>query len=227
MVPKATRVPIERIIDVDGHERVASSRVARPFDETTRMVCANCNGGWMARLESETKTVFTAMIGNERLALEQPEQQTLAAWALKTAIVIDHAQGHPWQPTDMPDERQYLAATGAPSARVRVWLASCFDGPPAHARLWGTSLSLKSSSADSVSAPVFGATLSLGLMCFQVFYSRAPELPEVFALEERPALTLIWPYRSGFDWSSRNDFANHDFHELAAALPEILRSALA
>ena len=226
MVHKATRVPIDRIIDVDGHERVESSRVGRPFDETTRMVCANCNGGWMARLESATKTLFTAMTGTNPLVLEQPAQQTLAAWALKTAIVLDHAQGRPWQPSAMSDERQYLAAAGVPSAHVLVWLAACFDGPPAHARLWGTSLTLKTAGAEVVNAPVFGVTLSLGPACFQVLYSSVPEMPEAFALEERPALALIWPYRDEFDWGSRNDFANHDFHELSAALPKILKSAL-
>lgn len=226
MLPRTARIPIERVIDVEGQQPVESSRIARPFDETTRMVCAACNNGWMARLENQTKSLFDAMEGTEPLTLEERAQQTLSAWALKTAIVFDHAQGIPWQPTEMADERQHIAETSAPSENVLVWLASCFDAPPAQARLWGTRAALTTTSAKTLEASVLGATFSLGQVCLQVLYSTIPSMLEAFALQQRPAITLIWPYRDPFDWSTRNSFANEDLREFAAAIPTTLRSAL-
>jgi hypothetical protein len=226
MLPADSRLPIERIIDVEGQQLVESSRLTRPFSETTRMVCGPCNNGWMARLENETKSLFDMMEGTGPFVLEKRMQQTLAAWALKTAIVLDHAQGRPWQPTAMADEREHVARTGVPSEHVLVWLASCFDAPPAQARLWGTRAAITMTDGEHGDGHVFGATLSLGHICLQVLYSTIPGMADAHAIEERPAITLIWPFRDAFDWRSRNEFDNSGVQEFAAVMPKVLRSVL-
>jgi len=226
-VPTSTPTPIQRIVELEGQAGFETSWLGQAFSETCRTVCAICNNGWMSRLETATKELFVAMNGGGPLTLDREMQKTLAAWALKTVIMHDLAQVGPWSPTDMPDDLKDLARTGAPSDRVVVSLSSCMDSPPAQARLWGTCVrvhdDLRSSTRD---APLLGATISLGPVCFQVLYSAIPDMPEAFAREERPAITLIWPYRAPFDWTTRAEFLNHDLLDLAEAVPTIVRSAL-
>lgn len=226
-VPAPTPSPIHRVVEVEGQERFESSRLGQAFSETSRTVCASCNNGWMSRLETATKELFVAMTGGGPLILDREMQQTLAAWALKTMIMHDLAQVGPWSPTDMPQELEHLACTGVPTDRVVVLLSSCLDAPPAQTRLWGTSVAVQDDPrSDTREASVLGATISLGPVCFQLLYSSIPDMAETFAREERPAITLIWPYRAPFDWTTRAEFLNHDLLQLAEAVPTIVRSAL-
>ena len=224
LLPVGRRVPVEHLIEVDGETPTRRSFLASGFDETTRKVCAPCNNVWMARLEDRAKPIVQAMSADEPVILDEVAQRVLAAWALKTAIVLDCAQGAPWRPSAMTDEARHLAEAGVPTSNVLVWLSGFLDPPPARARLWGTTVSVVTMSDEPISADIYGATMCLGSVCLQVVYTSAPELPEALAIEARPAINLLWPYRAPFDWSERNSFADDGFEDLAGALPRLLRS---
>jgi hypothetical protein len=199
------------------------SFLANGFAETTRKVCTTCNSGWMAALEHQTKPILEAMAADEPVILDEHAQRILAAWALKTAIVHDCAQGAPWRPSAMTAEATHLAKTGVPTGNVLVWLSGFLDSPPARARLWGTTATVVTMNGERVTADIYGATLSLGPVCLQVMFTAVPEMADAFSIEERPTITLLWPYGSPFDWSERNSFADDGSEDLAAALPKILR----
>lgn len=218
-----TELPVEHVIAVEGEILTRRSFLANGFDETTRKVCTTCNSGWMAALEHQTKLILEAMVTDEPVTLDEHAQRILAAWALKTAIVHDCAQGAPWRPSAMTAEASHLAKTGVPTGNVLVWLSGFLDSPPARARLWGTTANVLTMTGEKITADIYGATISLASVCFQVMYSAVPGMAEAFAIEERPAISLLWPYQAPFDWSERNSFADDGFDDLAAALPKILR----
>jgi hypothetical protein len=190
------------------------------------MVCASCNHGWMARLEADAKPILLSMAAGDPVSLGPEAQRVLAAWALKTAVVHDNAQGKPWRPTPMGAECRHLADTGIPTSNVLVWLSSCLDPPPARARLWGTTATVTTMDGELTAAEAYGATLALGPVWLQMLYTTIPDLPQAFTLEQRPAIALIWPYQQAFDWSERENFTDEGFEDLASALPGVLRSTL-
>jgi len=109
----------------DGFEpEQPESWPVKPFDWTVKTVCSACNNGWMAELESAAKdALFGAAFAGRGRALHRGGQRTLAAWALKTAMMVEQ--------TNVPARRgiprteyAHLRECGEPSESVRVWLGS-------------------------------------------------------------------------------------------------------
>jgi len=71
-----------------GIRQFDRTREVRDFNATVRSICAACNNGWMARLESEAKRVLGPMILGRAALLEPAHQEILARWAVKTALVF-------------------------------------------------------------------------------------------------------------------------------------------
>jgi hypothetical protein len=63
-----------------------------PFEQRVKVVCGDCNNGWMSALEWQAKPFLTSMMLGRRQELRPRIQKLLAFWAVKTALVIDHLQ---------------------------------------------------------------------------------------------------------------------------------------
>jgi len=64
---------------------------------TVRFVCAPCNNGWMSELENRVKPIVLRLLDNTGTNLTVEEQTTLAAWAVKNAMVFEALRiGQPW-----------------------------------------------------------------------------------------------------------------------------------
>jgi hypothetical protein len=62
----------------------------RTFDIEAKVVCADCNTGWMSDLEAETKPLLAnPMMYGSDLAMSATQQRTIALWAMKTAFVLE------------------------------------------------------------------------------------------------------------------------------------------
>jgi len=64
-----------------GRRRKAHARV--------RYLCVTCNGGWMSDLENRARPTLNAMMSDFTLRLDAAEQQLVAAWCIKTAMVFE------------------------------------------------------------------------------------------------------------------------------------------
>src|ERR1043165_4008384 len=55
-----------------------------------RQVCEGCNNGWMADMEKETKPILMPMLvgPQSHIQLTVPDQEKLAIWAYKTALMV-------------------------------------------------------------------------------------------------------------------------------------------
>ena len=77
---------------VDGVPMVRRRRKVVSYNtERVRGICADCNNGWMSRLESAAKPILTPMILGEPVTLSTADQQVVAAWATKTALVLEYS----------------------------------------------------------------------------------------------------------------------------------------
>lgn len=84
-----------------------------------RVVCKECNNGWMSDLESKhAKPVLTPLITGEVLGIPitQQEARSIALWIFKTAVIIDEAS-HRKTPL-VCSAHQGLVATSWHYARV-------------------------------------------------------------------------------------------------------------
>jgi hypothetical protein len=96
----------------------------KPFDLTVKAVCGSCNNGWMAQLESDSKeSLFSSAFAGRGRSLHRGGQRTLAAWALKTAMMVEQTNASVRRGIPRA-EYAHLRARGEPSERVRVWIAS-------------------------------------------------------------------------------------------------------
>jgi hypothetical protein len=92
-----------------------------------RSVCRTCNSGWLSGLEGETASLIKPMLSGLAMELHEAQQQTLAFWAVKTAVTMQEANrsiGLPIPPEQI--EALYHAHPTRPRVlpnQVMVWLA--------------------------------------------------------------------------------------------------------
>lgn len=90
------------------------------FQHKAKVVCADCNNGWMASLEGEVKPLLTSLIALNSLSLGRYEQDLLAFWAQKTLLMLNQAVPGDLKITD--DLYQDLYLKKAASKKVLVSL---------------------------------------------------------------------------------------------------------
>ena len=96
------------------------SRPGKPATLTVRAVCAECNNGWMSRLEEEAKPYLESMILGNGRTYHGTGRTLIATWFVKTALVA----GSKFPPPLPRAFYEQLYATGQPSDTTRVWLGA-------------------------------------------------------------------------------------------------------
>lgn len=79
-------------IGTDGN-RTARSHPQRRPEVVVKAVCEDCNNGWMSKLEVEVRPFLEPMVRGEQVRLTVGDQVTLARWAAKVAVLLDHYEG--------------------------------------------------------------------------------------------------------------------------------------
>ena len=76
------------------------------FSRAVKFVCAECNNGWMSRLEMAARPIFEPMMpGTRRVTVHPWEQRTLAFWIVKTAMTLQLS--HPTRQSDAIPSAHY------------------------------------------------------------------------------------------------------------------------
>lgn len=105
-----------------GSEGALEFPSGNKIDLKVRRTCEQCNTGWMSDLEHAAKPIIEPMIRAEQTLLGPREQEVVARWATKTAMMLDLVG--PGQQEIPPEHLLHLFETGNPPANVRVWLAA-------------------------------------------------------------------------------------------------------
>jgi hypothetical protein len=75
-----------------GRPPVSRERPGPVITKQIRIVCGNCNNGWMSRLETQVKPIILPMIQGTGGALDAVSQELLARWISMKAIVTEYSQ---------------------------------------------------------------------------------------------------------------------------------------
>lgn len=178
-------------------------------------VCSECNNGWMSQLESEAKPVLSPMILGGAVTLTATQQQKIAAWFTKCAMVFD-SMGKGEIFYDALD-RHHLRNTSDPVLdSTRIWLGMYSEpngirASENHRTLMKTNLSRR-----PIKIHVF--TMSIGHLVLQLTSLKMvhiEDLPESTLSTKGPpmieALVLIWPANlQGVQWPPSISFNDTD-----------------
>lgn len=120
LIPPATRRIGRTFADRTDLGGAAAQKVAGIGVGKVRAVCRDaCNNGWMKRLEDRAKPVLHPMIKDSDLSLDATAQETVGAWAFKTALMLTVM----YTKLPSPRLRQSISRDGGPSPTSVVWLS--------------------------------------------------------------------------------------------------------
>jgi hypothetical protein len=54
----------------------------------TKRVCHECNTGWLARIESQARPVFTALLDGSAVRISETDRWIIARWFNKTILTF-------------------------------------------------------------------------------------------------------------------------------------------
>jgi hypothetical protein len=218
-----TRIhPYHRFVVQDDHEDEHDTWDQPANSMTAKVVCASCNNGWMSDLEGAAKPMLEPMLGDHGRLLHQGGQETLAAWALKTAMMVDQTNT-PRRRVIGPDEYRHLHENGRPSSRIRIWLAS-YTGRSyiTLGGTWGIDADKDASDPDRGQRDMWAATILMGAGVFQIFGTHiTPLLDDVDA--GAPWVHRIWPYVGSHTWNHQPSLDDQTLWVFAEGLLHQLR----
>lgn len=196
------------------------THLTRALDHVIKMVCKQCNNGWMSELEGAAQPVLTPMIQGRRATLSLVEQRIVARWAAKTITLACLAL----TPPVAVDGRQlrWLAERPEAPPNVRVWVAA-YRG-----RSWGCrqdhyrlGVALTGNPASDPTVDIF--TLCVGHLVMQsairpfdlddMRIEAAPHLASLAQQVWPPTMfACVWPPPGSLDDVQYNQYARPHSH---------------
>jgi hypothetical protein len=183
-----------------------------------RIVCHECNTGWMHLLEDETIPVLGPRLGPVALPITVAEQLTLAFWAAKTAIMLQGANRKLGRPIPREHiETIYDARDLRPCVlpgQITVWLAK--HRGPSVGLAYLVAFSVEPGSLRPVAeGHRYWVGLRIGTVAFHILgHTLRPSDAQV--VSQPPGLVQIWPVGlHQIEWPPQRTFDDHQFEELA------------
>lgn len=211
----------------ENKKHLGSEKTERQGDLTTkklRVVCQQCNSGWMSFLESSVKPIMIRMLALEAMVLKPVEQELLARWFTMKAIVGEYAsKGLNSTPTV---DRVAFKNNNTIPAYFAVYIGTHNEEADS---AWLRSSNTLSRSPAALSLPLEGVsrnTQSIAFICgalfIYVFAVRVEGLMPVDILK-LPQLTRIFPMQSNIViWPPKNTLTSIDMGRIAYALDDML-----
>jgi hypothetical protein len=185
------------------------------FDSKVKRVCGKCNNEWMSELEGRAQPILTPMIlGQQRAIILSPaDQQILARWAFKTALMSEFAS--PKQEVGIRTYEGFYQHRRPPDQCV-IWTAA-YSTTTTAARVHrllitlGTVDTKKDDAITAQDSPGIVITFNLFKVIFQVALyegARRTTLPDSHSLVQR-----IWPVDGPLVWPAKGNALSHEAFE--------------
>lgn len=166
----------------------------------SRSVCKACNSGWMSRLEQATKPILEPLIlfnpssPADRRVLSAGDQEVLATWAVKTALVLNETYTSGKQ-VIAQSEYDYLRENGKPPPNYRIYT----NGAISDFGRFHAAYPLD----DTITRQRvgYGILILIGKIVFQVV--RRTQDRGTLTGVDLNAYDRIWPVRGPLDWPSK------------------------
>lgn len=182
----------------------------------TRLVCHDCNTGWMSRLEGRSAPLLTPMIEGHPTTLSQDEQLIVATWATKTAMVLELAIDKPGH-FSAEDCRLVMPPHDRPPGYLRIF-AAAVEGL---IRPWDAGALVAHVQGGGQDILVHIYTLQINMLVLQVIRPDPP--PSVYgALNSIPTARgheiPLFPPVDGFFWPPKESLSNETLNQYRARI---------
>lgn len=174
-------------------------------------VCEQCNCGWMADMETTARQVLAPMFAGVRTRLRPGMQRVLAAWVLKTTMMLEQADAavhaipavhyHHLNRTKEPPPSIRIwvgvrGALGIPAVVMKGSIQNASDVPGMRPDVWPQGLP-----SDE---RIYRTTLCIGQVAFVTTGHNVSALPKMSMTPQQPAgpetLHRIWPTGPLWTW---------------------------
>jgi len=195
---------------------VLKVRAAAPLRLKARVVCARCNNRWMSRLEAAAQPILRTLIRGLPSSLTPDNQETLAAWSVKTAYMFRYAV-RPVRPVPQPWRDMFYADRSLPPS-THVWFGRY--GGDAVCRAWTTPLILKVPSRPHESREGELFTLALGQAVMQVAFIDYDGLQGTIVPPDgaERLIMQIWPTCGSQHWPPPMAFTDTGLEDYSRSL---------
>lgn len=164
------RYPSSELAHVEAERGGISLKPWRDANPNIRVkrVCASCNNGWMSSLEDAASKIISPLFNPRQQKINARSLPLLAAWAVKTAMVLESlVPENSWFYSE--PERKQLRLTKTPPQQSFVWLAACVEQETIYAEAHYLADIQKSPGLRG-----FTVTLAFGLLAVQVLSFKLP-----------------------------------------------------
>jgi hypothetical protein len=104
---------------------------AKGLEVKVRRACVGCNTGWMSKMERAVKAVLLPLVRGQVNQLAHADQQFVATWAQKTAMMLQFTSIHKTGIVIVPSLYQELYAHPArPAGSLVAWIGQETQQPP-------------------------------------------------------------------------------------------------
>lgn len=197
-------------------DRYGSQQIIIPDPEiTVKSVCGICNNGWTSDLEAANFPITGSMLNDLSITLDREQKEKVAAWCVKTAIVLDSTR--PKGAGDrfyLKDECLKVRESLMIPPKTWVWIGRIESK---HLLALGTDTRYSRNHRQGPHTLSSVATLVVGDFVAQVITQRGlPKFADVDIPETQPKgenwqthLTQIWAIqRDWITWPPKDSFTN-------------------
>jgi hypothetical protein len=197
VLPRWLKVALDPTVRRHRYIRVSNGTVRQhdstPLDAQVKIVCSDCNSGWMNQLEEDVRRFLPDLIQGNPCVLDTEAQRALASWSLKTMLMLQYT--HPAEVrvipvSDITRFHEVREPTSSMLGRMGFMNYPPDDSVPLVDTL------CQGYGIAETGAMAWISTLKIGCMVVQVL--RAPEVAEGFRAS--PALRPVWPPHDTIEW---------------------------
>jgi hypothetical protein len=186
-----------------GSETIAFRRERQGAANTLKIkvVCTDCNNGWMSALETAVKPVLIPLMTDGLITLNSAAKITLVEWITLKMLVAEHVE-HPGVPADpifeQPVRTDFMKSRAIPEG-IRIWITRQ-KGRRWHTGFFRYGTTLARSLTPDPPEPQPGApknvqacTWGVGRVLIHFYAATSPTIYETVSMVEESAMRRIWP----------------------------------
>lgn len=189
------------------------SHVAPDFK--VKVVCGDCNNGWMSKLERDARPIVTSLMSGSPTIIDPADAARLGRWGAKTALLFQALE--PTASRVVPRDR-YDALRQAPIVppTLRVWIARV-DALGVHQHTFAGQISHRGRSSS-----MFTALATFDRLAFMVMGASDPWLLQALQLGPlNNAWCEIGQIYSSVQWPGPFVFNHENFMAMPQLLPKL------
>ena len=198
-------------------------RQGQLFTTKFRVVCSDCNNGWMSRLEEAVKPMFLKMIRGEKVSLHKSDQELLSRWIAVKVIIGEHADKG-IHVTPRLDRSKLKEENKIPEYFVIYICSHDSQADTAWLRISNT-LALSAKGPNPPLGSMKRNTQSIAFICGRVFiFVFATREQDIDAAEfiKMKSLKQLWPQKIEIiEWPTPKLVTEREMSKLAWAIDEL------